>query len=68
MVVSVLTFTLPPPVAACQSIGLVGLGFLVATLLVIEAVERPPLTDVPDLGRRTSWPTPADSIGAAPLT
>lgn len=65
MVASVLTFTLPPPVAACQSIGL---GFLVATLLVLEAVERPPLTDAPDLGRLTSWASPADSIGAAPLT
>ena len=55
MVASVLTFTLPPPVAACQSIGLVGLGFLVAILFLVEAVERPPLTDAPVLGRRTSW-------------
>ena len=36
MVVSVLTFTLPPLVAACQSVGLVGLGFMVTTVLVVE--------------------------------
>ena len=40
VVASVLTFTLPPLVAACQSIGLVGLGILVAAILVMEAVER----------------------------
>lgn len=40
MVASVLTLTLPPLVAACQSIGLIGLGFLVAAILVVEAVER----------------------------
>lgn len=40
MVASVLTFSLPPFVAACQSLGLVGLLFLVAGILVVEAVER----------------------------
>ena len=37
---SVPMFTLPPLVAAAQSIGLVCLGFLVAVVLVVEAVER----------------------------
>lgn len=35
-----LALALPPLVAACQSIGLIGLGFLVAAILVIEAIER----------------------------
>ena len=35
-----LAIALPPLVAACQSIGLIGLGFLVAAILVIEAIER----------------------------
>lgn len=35
-----LAIALPPLVAACQSIGLIGLGFVGAAILVIEAVER----------------------------
>ena len=35
-----LTLSLPPLVAACQSIGLVALGFLVAVVLVLEAVDQ----------------------------
>ena len=40
MVASVLTFTLPTLAAAGQSIGLVGLGFVVVAVLVVEAVQR----------------------------
>lgn len=35
-----LTLSLPPLVAACQSIGLVALGFVVAVVLVLEAVDQ----------------------------
>lgn len=34
------TLSLPPLAAACQSIGIVGLGFVVVAVLVAEAVER----------------------------
>lgn len=35
-----LTLALPTLVAACQSIGVVALGFLVVAVLVVEAVQR----------------------------
>lgn len=56
MVASVLTFTLPPLVAACQSVGLVGLGFVVTTVLVVERTRAMPVEGrrMPDLPQLVS--------------
>lgn len=61
MVASVLTFTLPPLVAACQSVGLVGLGFVVTAVLVVERTRAMPVEGrgMPDLPQLVSPTTTA---------
>ena len=68
MVASVLTFTLPPLVAACQAVGLVGLGFVVTAVLVVERTRAMTADGrgMPDLPQLVSSTTTASQGNDTP--